>query len=75
MTASTVILILQKENKINLRNNNKILVFHKFNQKANIKRVTQSKFLDNTSYVFNITLGNGELPLINKIEKNAKKIR
>ncbi|WP_175266972.1 N-6 DNA methylase [Acidiplasma cupricumulans] len=75
VTASTVILILQKENKINLRNNNKILVFHKFNQKANIKRVTQSKFLDNTSYVFNITLGNGELPLINKIEKNAKKIR
>ncbi|KQB35907.1 Eco57I restriction-modification methylase domain-containing protein [Acidiplasma cupricumulans] len=74
VTASTVILILQKENKINLRNNNKILVFHKFNQKANIKRVTQSKFLDNTSYVFNITLGNGELPLINKIEKNAKKL-
>ncbi|WP_287950660.1 N-6 DNA methylase [Acidiplasma sp.] len=74
VTASTVILILQKENKINLRNNNKILVFHKFNQKANIKRVTQSKFLDNTSYVFNITLGNGELSLINKIEKNAKKL-
>ncbi len=72
VTASTVILILQKESKIEVRNNNNVLVSHELDEKTDIKRVSQSKFLENTSYVFNITLGNSELPLTNKIEKNSK---
>ena len=74
VTASTIVLLLQRESKIELRNKNNVTVLHGLNETGNIKRVSQSKFLENTSYVFNVTLGNSELPLINKIERNTKKL-
>lgn len=43
-------------------------------ESSKTKQIRQGKFAENTSYVFNITLGNNELSLINKLERKAEKL-
>jgi type I restriction-modification system DNA methylase subunit len=74
VTASTIILVLKKESNKQNRDDNNIEVRSGIDDTNNIRLISQSKFAENTSYVFNITLGNEELSLINKIEKNAKRL-
>ena len=74
VTASTVILVLQKETDEEKRNTNNVVALNGLDVTGDTRQVKQDKFAENTSYVFNITLGNNELSLINKIEKNAVRL-
>jgi len=74
VTASTIILVLKKESNKQNRDDNIIEVRSAIDDTNNIRLIGQGKFVENTSYVFNITLGNKELSLINKIEKNTKRL-
>lgn len=68
VTASTIILILQKETNQNKRNKNKVTIYPNINDLSNKKEIEQKGFLDNTSYAFNITMNKNEKGFFEKIE-------
>ena len=74
VTASTIILVLQKEVDKDKKDANNINVLNGLDESSKTKQIRQGKFAENTSYVFNITLGNNELSLINKLERKAEKL-
>ncbi len=71
VTASTIILILEKESDKTKRDKNKVIIYSDINNLSDKKEVEQKGFLDNTSYAFNITLGKEGSNLFNKIEKDT----
>lgn len=71
VTASTIILILEKENEKTKRDKNKASIYSDVNNSSDKKEVEQKEFLGNTSYAFNITLGKEDRTLFDKIEKNT----
>ncbi len=71
VTASTIILILEKESDKTKRDKNKVTIFSDINDLSNKKEVEQKGFLDNTSYAFNITLGKEGAGIFEGIEKNT----
>ncbi|MCK4729825.1 MAG: N-6 DNA methylase [Candidatus Aenigmarchaeota archaeon] len=71
VTASTIILILQKEGSETKRNKNKVIIYPDINNLSNKKEIEQKDFLENTSYTFNITLGKNERTIFGTIEKNS----
>lgn len=71
VTASTIILVLEKESDKNKRNSNKTTIYSDINNLSNKKEIEQKDFLENTSYTFNITSGKEDRSLLDKIEKNS----
>ncbi len=79
VTASSVILILQKEPDFKLRNQNKAeIIFDVYNLmlNGNHKRhsIKQKYFENNPSYAFNILSDQKSVDLSNKINKNSEKL-
>jgi type I restriction-modification system DNA methylase subunit len=72
VTASTIILILEKENDKIKRDKNKVTIYPDINNLSDKKEVEQKGFLDNTSYAFNITLGKEGVGLFEEIEKDTR---
>ena len=76
VTASTIIVLLQKECDKKKRDTNKTLIisdienFERTNWKT--KKIQQSEFLKNTSYAFNITLDMRGRKLFDKVEKDSE---
>ena len=70
VTASTIILILQKENDKTKRDKNKVSILQ-YPDLENKKLIEQKSFLENTSYAFNITLDKSERLIFDSIEKNT----
>ena len=71
VTASTIILILEKENDKIKRGKNKVTVYSDINDLSYKKEIEQREFLDNTSYAFNITLDKEERKVFDKIEEDS----
>jgi type I restriction-modification system DNA methylase subunit len=71
VTASTIIIILKKEKDKNKRDKNKVIIYSDINDLSNKKEVEQKEFLDNTSYVFNITLDFRQRKSFDKIRDNS----
>jgi len=71
VTASTIILILEKENDKNKRDKNKVSIYSDINNLSVKKEVEQKEFLDNTSYAFNITMGKEGKQFFENIEKDT----
>lgn len=74
VTASTIILILEKENDARMRGKNKVKILTNEDHLAKFNKpivIEQKTFLENTSYAFNITVGGSERDLFEKIEKNS----
>jgi len=71
VTASTIILLLQKENDKEKRDNNKAIIISDLNNLKDKKSITQSEFLKNTSYAFNITLDKSERKIFDVIDKDT----
>ena len=74
VTASTIILVLQKEADKEKKDTNNIYVLNGLDESSKTRQIRQGKFRKNTSYVFNITLGNNELSLTDKLERKAVKL-
>ena len=72
VTASTIILILEKEADKNKRDKNKVTIYLDINNLSNKEEVEQKEFLENTSYTFNITSGKEGGELFEKMEINTK---
>lgn len=71
VTASTIILILEKENNKIKRDKNKVTIYFDINNLSNKKEIEQKEFLENTSYAFNITLGKEGKVIFNNIERDT----
>lgn len=75
VTASTIILLLEKEKDIKNIVENKVLVISNIidflNKNYESKVVNQKNFINNTSYAFNITLDEAGSNKFNQIEKNC----
>ena len=71
VTASTIILILEKENEKAKKDKNKVSIYSNVNNSSDKKEVEQKEFLDNTSYAFNITLGKEGKAFFENIEKDT----
>ena len=74
VTASTIILVLEKETNKEEKDTNNVIVLNGLDESGDKRQIKQDKFAENTSYVFNITLGNNDLSLINKLEKKAVRL-
>ncbi len=78
VTASTILLLLQKETLLNKKENNQIEILSNIedftNKKYSNVKITQNNFIKNTSYTFDITLDNKERELFQKIEKDTRKL-
>lgn len=66
VTASTIVLFLQKESNQNKRDKNQIIIYNDTHE-SNKKCVEQEQFLKNTSYAFNITLSSGDSNFLEKL--------
>ncbi|MFH1506263.1 MAG: N-6 DNA methylase [archaeon] len=74
VTASTIVLILQKEGDSKERDKNKVKILINQNQLAKLSKpmeIQQKLFLENTSYTFNITLTGSEREIFEKIERDS----
>ena len=71
VTASTIILVLQKESDKTKRDKSKASIFE-YSNLENEKLIGQRSFLENTSYTFNITLDKSERLIFESIEKNTE---
>jgi len=71
VTASTIILILEKEIDKLKRDKNKAALYLNINDLSKKTEVEQREFLENTSYAFNITLDKAGRNILEKIEKNT----
>ena len=71
VTASTIILLLQKNSDSNSRNKNKIKIVFGINQGIE-ETINQKDFLNNTSYTFNITTDSSSQGIFEKMNKKAK---
>jgi type I restriction-modification system DNA methylase subunit len=71
VTASTIILILQKELNKEKRDKNKVSILLDINKLNDKIEIEQKSFLENTSYAFNITLNTNDRKIFDSIEKNT----
>ena len=71
VTASTIIIVLQKERDKNKRDKNKTIINFGINNLSNKKEIEQKEFLENTSYAFNITLNTEGRDFSKKISDNT----
>jgi adenine-specific DNA-methyltransferase len=77
VTASTIILIVQKDTLENI-NNNELLVVLKIEdpelRKFSTNRIKQSRFYSNTSYIFNILVDSAVSKILEKISYSDKEL-